>query len=164
MGAENKLKLVDTPEAISAEAQAKDEIDEIMNEIENLKESMTEAPKGKEPAAPVSLSQVSEPSEVVESSEPEVEEPVAPSVEEPESLSEPLEEEIAMPIQTHKTNEEEGCLTMTLSGKMTLRLQYEYADQGITIGFVDEMLRVELSDGTEFKIPIHKPVSYRKAA
>jgi hypothetical protein len=48
----------------------------------------------------------------------------------------------------------EGSLSLTLSGSMTLRLKYEYNGQDVTIRFVDHCLRVELSDGTEFKIPV----------
>lgn len=48
----------------------------------------------------------------------------------------------------------EGSLSLTLSGSMTLRLKYEYNGQDVTIRFVDQCLRVELSDGTEFKIPV----------
>lgn len=51
---------------------------------------------------------------------------------------------------------EEGCLQMTLTGNMTLKLKYEFGGQEVTVGFSDHALRVELSDGTEFKIPIRK--------
>ncbi len=50
----------------------------------------------------------------------------------------------------------EGCLSMTLSGQMTLKLKYEFEGQEVTIGFVDQCLKVELSDGTEFKIPVKR--------
>ena len=43
---------------------------------------------------------------------------------------------------------------MTLKGSMTLRLQYEFEGQEVTIGFTDGALRVTLADGTEFKVPV----------
>jgi len=45
-------------------------------------------------------------------------------------------------------------LTMSLTGSMTLRLKYEFAGQEVTVGFSDEFLKIELADGTEFKIPV----------
>jgi hypothetical protein len=44
---------------------------------------------------------------------------------------------------------------------MTLRLKYEYNGQDVTIRFVDQCLRVELSDGTEFKIPVARETGAR---
>lgn len=55
----------------------------------------------------------------------------------------------------------EGALTMTLQGNMKLKLKYEYEGQEVTIRFVDQALQVQLSDGTEFKIPVARG---RKAA
>jgi hypothetical protein len=57
----------------------------------------------------------------------------------------------------------DGTLMMTLHGKMTLRLKYEIEGQEVTIGFGDNALRVQLSDGAEFKIPVGKR-SVRNAA
>lgn len=48
---------------------------------------------------------------------------------------------------------EPGCLKMTLSGNMTLKLQYEFAGQEVTISFIDDCLKVETYGGAEFKIP-----------
>jgi hypothetical protein len=47
-----------------------------------------------------------------------------------------------------------GCLTMKLTGNMTLKLMYEFEGQEVTVGFVDNCLHVSLTDGTEFKIPV----------
>jgi hypothetical protein len=77
-----------------------------------------------------------------------------------ESYSEPQtmqEDEIVESEVTEETNygtTQEGCLTMSLQGNMTLKLKYEYEGQDVTIGFSDNTLKVQLSDGTEFKIPI----------
>jgi hypothetical protein len=50
----------------------------------------------------------------------------------------------------------DGSLSMTLRGNMTLKLQYEIEGQAITIGFTGDAMRVQLADGTEFKIPIRR--------
>ena len=50
-----------------------------------------------------------------------------------------------------------GCLTLSLQGSMTLKLKYEFEGQEVTLSFNDQFLRVELSDGTEFKIPVARP-------
>jgi hypothetical protein len=51
---------------------------------------------------------------------------------------------------------EPGSLTLTLSGNMSLRLQYDCEGQSITVGLVDHCLVVALADGTEFKIPVRR--------
>ncbi len=50
----------------------------------------------------------------------------------------------------------DGCLKMTLTGDIELKLNYEIGGQEVTIGFEDQCLQVKLSDGTEFKIPLKK--------
>jgi hypothetical protein len=58
---------------------------------------------------------------------------------------------------------EPGCLKMTLSGNMTLKLQYEYAGQEVSISFIDDCLKVETHGGAEFKIPFGSgPASNKK--
>jgi hypothetical protein len=49
-----------------------------------------------------------------------------------------------------------GSVSIKLAGTMTLKLSYEFEGQEVTVGFVDGALRVELSDGTEFKIPVRR--------
>ncbi len=49
---------------------------------------------------------------------------------------------------------EESALSMTLSGQMKLNLKYAFSGQEVTIRFEDGALKVELSDGTEFKVPV----------
>ena len=53
---------------------------------------------------------------------------------------------------------------MTLRGNMTLKLQYELEGQVVSIGFTDQALRVQLADGTEFKIPMRGRSANRRAA
>lgn len=43
-----------------------------------------------------------------------------------------------------------------LSGDMQLRLSYEFEGQDVIVSFSDGALKVELSDGTEFKIPVRR--------
>jgi hypothetical protein len=58
----------------------------------------------------------------------------------------------------------DATVSIALSGSMTLKLSYDFAGQEVTIGFVDGALRVELSDGTEFKIPMNRSGELRKTA
>ena len=51
---------------------------------------------------------------------------------------------------------EEGSLSMTISGAMRLELRYALSDQSVYVSFEDQMLRIEMNDGTEFKVPFHK--------
>ncbi len=64
---------------------------------------------------------------------------------------------------SHSNDSKGGHVAVKLSGDMTLRLSYEFEGQEVTIGFTDGSLRVELSDGTEFKIPVRRN-PLRKAA
>lgn len=51
---------------------------------------------------------------------------------------------------------EKGHLSMTMTGDMTLELNYEYDGQTVVVGFSDHYLKVQLADGTEFKIPVSR--------
>jgi hypothetical protein len=59
-------------------------------------------------------------------------------------------------FEEESTASEEGCLSMTLSGQMTLKLKYSFEGQEVSIRFVDHCLKIELKDGTEFKVPIQR--------
>lgn len=50
----------------------------------------------------------------------------------------------------------DGALTMTLSGAMRLELRYAVSDQSVVVSFEEQILRIEMHDGTEFKVPFHK--------
>jgi hypothetical protein len=50
----------------------------------------------------------------------------------------------------------DGCLTLTLTGNMTLKLKYEFEGQEVTVSFADQALRVQMTDGTEFKVPVSR--------
>ncbi|OFZ41136.1 MAG: hypothetical protein A2070_08720 [Bdellovibrionales bacterium GWC1_52_8] len=73
-----------------------------------------------------------------------------------------------MAVQETDVNSESGSveagLSMTLTGKMTLKLAYEYEGEQVSISFVDQALMVQLSDGTEFKIPVRRRPALRRVA
>jgi hypothetical protein len=67
------------------------------------------------------------------------------------------EEPMAYDDDNHEQNDEQnGTLSMTLNGNMTLKLKYATGDQEVSIGFGGGALTVKLADGTEFKIPVRK--------
>lgn len=111
-------------------------------------------------------------------------EPVPAFVESTETLDTPIKEtevvkkEISNPNGSGNSNNStrEGelgsptrandtpTLSMTLQGSMTLRLKYEFAGQEVSVGFSDDFFRIELADGTEFKIPVGKQKGLRRVA
>ena len=120
-----------------AEAEMQEEEAQVQEEeqtVEEVEEALEELPE----------------EEVIEEQEEQEEEA-------PESIMDRIGEKITS-AQTS-----DGTLSMTLSGTMTLKLKYEYEGQEVTIGFADNALKVYLSDGTEFKIPIGRKIT-RKAA
>lgn len=68
-----------------------------------------------------------------------------------------------MPDFSAQSQKADGTLTMMLSGNMTLKLKYEYGDQEVTVSFAEQALRVQLSDGTEFKIPVGRGARLKAA-
>lgn len=66
-------------------------------------------------------------------------------------------DEVSMPDLDSQQARADGSLTMVLSGKMSLRLKYEFGGQEVTLSFGDDALRVQLADGTEFKVPVGRP-------
>ncbi|MBY0471744.1 hypothetical protein K2X30_11310 [bacterium] len=56
-----------------------------------------------------------------------------------------------------------GALTLSLVGNMNLKLKYESEGHEVLISFADEALRVQLEDGTEFKIPMGRRARNRVA-
>jgi hypothetical protein len=49
---------------------------------------------------------------------------------------------------------DDGCLSMTLKGKMSLNLKYENEGQEVALSFESDALLVSLKDGTEIKVPL----------
>jgi len=60
------------------------------------------------------------------------------------------------------TDMDGAILGMTVQGKMTIQLNYEDALQ-VTVGFHDDSVLIQLSDGTEFKIPTKRNTSKKPA-
>jgi len=48
----------------------------------------------------------------------------------------------------------ENALSMTVTGQMSLKLNFECAGQNILVHFNAELIHIQFSDGTEFKVPI----------
>jgi len=65
-------------------------------------------------------------------------------------------QEVKMTESNAPVSKADGCLTMTLTGNMTLKLKYEFAGQEVTLSFGEDALKVQLADGTEFKVPVGK--------
>ncbi|MGK5083286.1 hypothetical protein WDW37_08260 [Bdellovibrionota bacterium FG-1] len=92
-------------------------------------------------------------------------EPVEPVAAQPQATvhhlprSAPIQETTPMKENTSS----DASISVKLSGTMTLKLSYEFEGQEVTVSFNDGALRVELSDGTEFKIPVRRN-SLRKTA
>lgn len=182
-----------TPEQI--ESETKDEIDQIMGEIDVLQQSMANAPttaqatqSSAEPeemtiedfrggADDASMEETlgnlaEEPASggMLADAEEEIPEPTGDDAIEAElaaALAEQKEETVSVTelkpkSRSRSTNPEpasggqEGTLTLSLTGSMTLKLRYECEGQEVTIGFSGDALRVELSDGTEFKVPVNR--------
>ncbi len=48
----------------------------------------------------------------------------------------------------------DNTMTLSLTGKMNMRLNFDYQGQTIKIGFADQVLHLELANGADIKIPI----------
>lgn len=95
----------------------------------------------------------------------ETREAIARASREVEEAFEEKPEEKSMSVRDHHDDAGgDGALTMSLRGNMTLRLQYEIEGQTVTIGFADQALKVQLADGTEFKIPMKSRAPLRRSA
>jgi hypothetical protein len=56
----------------------------------------------------------------------------------------------------------ENALSMTVTGQMSLKLDFQCEGQEVFVHFNSESIRVEFSDGTEFKIPVKRDRSLKK--
>lgn len=81
--------------------------------------------------------------------------------EESQTVSEPR----SMETRDHSLPNEamSGMLTLSIKGGITLKLKYEFEGHELTLELVDHCLKVELGDGTEFRVPLNRPVK-REAA
>ena len=78
-----------------------------------------------------------------------------PELEPPMSTAATRKSSRQTPGQAVSVNQD-GCLNMMLTGDIQLKLNYEFGEQEVSIGFEDHCLEVKLTDGTEFKIPLNK--------
>ena len=140
------------------------EIEEILNEIDNLSEDLKDV--GDEPefvaAKPqptplhvVKAQVVDAPIPAKMSGSALLDAAIEMDAEPQESSIESFEDE-DLGDQPMESNSEEGSLTMTLKGNMTLKLNYECAGQSVTVSFSEDALKIQMADGAEFKIPVHK--------
>ncbi len=77
-------------------------------------------------------------------------------------MKEQLEETPMAKKPAHSTDS--GTMEMTLQGTTSLRIRYQFDGQEVVVGFHDQALHVQLSDGTEFKIPVSRRTGLREAA
>ena len=170
-------------------SDTQDEIEKIMSEIESLQEVMNdtaEAPTVESIAAAEPEPEAEPMAEFRASpSDAPMEETLGALEEEPAAaggmlagIGEPpaevqeapvrlaYERSAAEPPAPHSQTSPQsgGSLSMRLTGSMTLTLEYEYGGEQVTVGFADNMLQVQLSDGTEFKIPVRRESKLRRVA
>ncbi len=81
-----------------------------------------------------------------------------------QSLEKEVEAEVSREIEENTSAAEDGSLTLKLTGKMKLKLNYEYSGNEVSVHFDEDFLHVEMADGTEFKIPVHKKSQSSQAA
>lgn len=97
----------------------------------------------------------------------EVEREVARELREAQENSEnveSLEEHRLARSRPLNTTGSDGNLSMTIQGNITLKLGHESGDEEIVLSFQEDSILIQLTDGTEFKIPARKkgPKSERK--
>ncbi len=136
--------VVDAPEEPAADPLM-DSMEDILGRVENMSGSaLLDAAIENEPGFASSDS--------AETSEARLANVESHSIPEIEPVESQIEEEMAdAPMQDTSSD---GCLTMTLNGKMTLKLNYESGGKSVTVSFNNENLVIQLSDGAEFKIPV----------
>lgn len=112
------------------------------------------------------LEKATEEDELLDESETEALDVAVAEAEEAALLADKSEEEevpMSEAPRRGRSNAEQPSVSVKLTGEMLLRLSYEFEGQEVLIGFSDGALRVELSDGAEFKIPVRRTPA-RKAA
>lgn len=159
----------------TVEAETQSEIDQILNEVEELRRELDSqsSEAASDPTTTAAIDPNGGPSVAPPVSEEELLKEFHASFVESDSnsatpdseesvkalLDETFQDQAERTLQKEPTvnkdiAEESPSLTLSLSGSMTLKLKYEFGGQEVTVGFADNCLKVELSDGTEFKIPV----------
>lgn len=146
-----------------------DEINQIMNDIESLQKEMEETaqPSAIEPAAVHNLAGFRPDAAAAGSESLPMEETLSQittdSIPESKLLNEPVQAVVTPILETPmKKAREEGQMTLSVSGSMSLKLKFESGDQEVTVSFEGDSLKVSCNDGAEFKIPVGSGI--RKAA
>lgn len=62
-----------------------------------------------------------------------------------------------------KNSSSDNSLSMTVTGQMSLKLNFEYEGQEILVHFNTEVIHIQFSEGTEFKIPVKRRQSNKAA-
>jgi hypothetical protein len=150
-----KPKLVPSPEPVAQEVEAvaaqeipAHEVSEVEEAESILKEFSGE---GEEPWLEETMANL--PDNSNESSL--LEDRVEPAMEAQE-----LKEEASTQASSH----EGGSLTMSVRGNIAIQLKHETSGQFISVGFNQHSIRISVSDGTEFKVPIRPIKNIKKAA
>ena len=140
------------------------DLGDIMNEINELRTGLADAAESRTPlphlkSVPASAADT-EADRSAETSTPEVEDDelsgaslldLAIEADAETEAEDSMGESVPSVV---KSNDPGGSLSLNLAGSTSLKLKYEYEGQEILIGFADQCLKVTLSDGTEFKIPL----------
>ena len=168
-------------------AEVPDEINQLLGEIQDLRQEMAQIPRPAPKTEPTEVANdvegfadfrgtsgdasmedtltelKTDPNQefIGSSAVNETEEEVMDEAHE-DSQSESNEDTNEMHEDIGMDQESEGSLTMVLTGNMRLRLKYQAGEQTVSIGFADNALKVELGDGTEFRIPMKR--NHLKAA
>lgn len=77
-------------------------------------------------------------------------------VEKFEDEVEKFKDEVEKTEEATMSQSNDGTLSLNVTGNMTLKLKYEFEGQEVTISFVDHALKVQTTDGAEFKIPFSR--------
>jgi hypothetical protein len=143
-----------------------DELEKIMSEIEDLQNELQEDEVATAPLQPDEqelnsediLKEIQANGLVDESNMEETLAELKTEMTTSSLLDEPSPKELTEnPMSSNSDNgANDGSLTMTLTGNMTLKLKYEFEGQEVTISFADQALRVQMTDGTEFKVPVSR--------
>jgi hypothetical protein len=64
--------------------------------------------------------------------------------------------EESRPSSRSSVSSEPGTLSLSVSGEMTLKLCYEQDGNHVTVHMKEDAMCIELSDGTEFKVPLRR--------
>lgn len=149
-------------EAEAAASQAPDEevsspeLEEVLKEVQSEAEEAAEEDELLEEAEAEALDNAVAEAEEAALLAAESEDQDSPVSEEVEKVVEKEEVPMSEAPRRGRTQSGQPTVSVKLTGDMLLRLSYEFEGQEVLVSFADGSLRVELSDGTEFKIPVRR--------